>query len=75
MQLSFVLSFVSIFLILFNFVYAEEYIKKLEVNGLKSISEKEFLYLMGVKENQIFTAEEITKGIKRVFLKKMYLMT
>ncbi len=44
--------------------------KKLEVNGLKSISEKEFLYLMGVKENQIFTAEEITKGIKRVFLKK-----
>lgn len=72
MQLSFVLSFVSIFLILFNFVYAEEYIKKLEVNGLKSISEKEFLYLMGVKENQIFTAEEITKGIKRVFLKNVF---
>lgn len=72
MQLSFVLSFVSIFLILFNFVYAEEYIKKLEVNGLKSISEKEFLYLMGVKENQTFTAEEITKGIKRVFLKNVF---
>ncbi|WP_353685309.1 outer membrane protein assembly factor BamA [Thermodesulfovibrio sp. 3462-1] len=72
MRSSFVLSFVSIFILLFNFAYAAEYIKKIEIEGLKSFSKEEFLYLMGVKENQSFTPEEITTGIKRLFLKDVF---
>jgi len=71
-RLSFVLSFVSIFLFLFNVAFAEESIKKIEIEGLKSFPEKEFLYLIGVKENQTFTPEEITRGIKRAFLKDVF---
>lgn len=72
MRLSFVLSFISIFLIFTAIVYAEEYIKKIEIEGLKSISEEEFLYLLGVKENKEFTGDDITHGIKRAFLKDLF---
>ncbi|MCX7723924.1 MAG: BamA/TamA family outer membrane protein [Thermodesulfovibrio sp.] len=72
MRLSFVLSFISIFLILFNSVYAEEIIKKIEIEGLKSISKEEFIYLFGIKENEPFDPERITLGIKRVFLKDLF---
>ncbi|HQA03772.1 MAG TPA: outer membrane protein assembly factor BamA [Thermodesulfovibrio thiophilus] len=71
MRLSFVLSFVSI-LFIAGLVYANEYIKKIEIEGLKSISEQEFLYLLGVKENESFNRDEITQGIKRVFLKGLF---
>lgn len=69
---SFVLSFVSIFLIFTGIIYAEEYINKIEIQGLKSISEKEFLYLLGIKENKEFTRDDITQGIKRAFLKDLF---
>lgn len=72
MLLSFVLSFISILVIFFNIANADEYIKKIEVEGLKSISEKEFLYLLGLKENKTFKKDEITQGIKRVFLKDIF---
>lgn len=71
-QLSFVLSFISIFLILFNIAYAEESIKKIEIEGLKSISKEELLYLFGIKENEPFNQDQITQGIKRVFLKNLF---
>ncbi|WP_353684783.1 outer membrane protein assembly factor BamA [Thermodesulfovibrio sp. 3907-1M] len=72
MRLSFALSFVSIFITLFNFAYAEEYIKKIEIEGLKYFPEKEFIYLIGVRENQAFIPQEITEGIKRAFLKNSF---
>lgn len=71
-RLSFVLSFISILVIFLNIVNADETIKKIEIEGLKTLSEKEFLYLLGVKENKAFTEDEITEGIKRVFLKDLF---
>ena len=71
-RLSSVLSFVSIFLIFSGIVYAKEYIKKIEVEGLKSIPREEFFYLLGVKEGKEFIRDDITQGIKRVFLKDLF---
>lgn len=71
-RLNSVLSFVSIFLIFTSIVYAEEYIKKIEIEGLKSISEKEFFYLIGIQENKKFTRDDVTQGIKRIFLKNLF---
>ena len=71
-RLSSVLSFVSIFLIFSGIVYAEEYIKKIEVEGLRSIPREEFFYLLGVKEGKEFIRDDITQGIKRVFLKDLF---
>ncbi|MCS7215846.1 MAG: BamA/TamA family outer membrane protein, partial [Thermodesulfovibrio sp.] len=50
----------------------EEIIKKIEIEGLKSISKEEFIYLFGIKENKSFDPERITLGIKRVFLKDLF---
>jgi len=75
-RLNFVLSFVKFFLILIIFIssaYAsEDIVEKIEINGLSSISKKEFLYLMGIEENKKLNREEINRGIKRVFLKNVF---
>ncbi len=71
-RLNFALSFISIFLILLNVTYAEEIIKKVEIEGLKSISKEEFLYLFNINENELFSPNKITQGIKRVFLKDLF---
>ncbi|MEN2985093.1 MAG: BamA/TamA family outer membrane protein [Thermodesulfovibrionaceae bacterium] len=72
MRLSFVLSFISIF-IYSIYGFAQDYfVKEIEIQGLVSIPKEEFIYLLGVKENERFKVEDITKGIKRVFLKDIF---
>lgn len=67
MLLSFVLSFISLFLIL-NLVHANQ----IEIEGLKSMSREEFLYLIDLKEHCQLEEQKITEGIKRVFLKDIF---
>lgn len=72
MLLSFALSFVSILILLFNNAFADEIVKKIEIEGLNSISNKEFIYLLGVEEGKVLNKEEINRGIKRLFLKGIF---
>ena len=69
MLLSFVLSFISIFLY-FSFSYAQEI--KINIEGLYSMEEKEFLYLLGLDKAKNINRDLITEGIKRVFLKDIF---
>lgn len=71
-RLSFVLNFVSILFIFINCLYAEEYVKVIKIEGLESMSKKEFLYLIGIKENKKIDQEQINEGLKRVFLKDIF---
>lgn len=68
--LSFVLSFISIF-IFFGLSFADTY-PKIEIKGLKSMSREEFLYLMDLKESTPINLDKISEGIKRVFLKEFF---
>ena len=69
MLLSFVLSFISIFLY-FSFSYAQEI--KISIEGLHSMEQKEFLYLLGLDKGKYIDPDVITEGIKRVFLKDIF---
>ncbi|MCG6552720.1 MAG: outer membrane protein assembly factor BamA [Candidatus Magnetominusculus sp. LBB02] len=44
-------------------------VTKITVTGLSRITEKEFLYMFGIKEGETIDAETISKGIKTAFLK------
>lgn len=71
-RLNFVLSFVSIIFISFSIVSADEIIKKIEIDGLYSLSREEFLYLLGTEEGKTIKRNEINRGIKRLFLKNLF---
>lgn len=72
MRLSFVLSFISLFFYSI-YAFAEDYLcKKIEIEGLKSLPKNEVIYLLGIKEGEVFKVEDATKGIKRIFLKDIF---
>lgn len=68
--LSFVLSFISIFLFI-DSIFANEQLN-IEIHGLKSITQEEFLYLLDLKEKEKIDEDKITEGIKRIFLKDIF---
>ncbi|WP_460177917.1 BamA/TamA family outer membrane protein [Thermodesulfovibrio hydrogeniphilus] len=55
-----------------NEINVEKAIQKIEIEGLRSLEQKEFLYLLGVEENKTLDEKEINRGIKRLFLKNIF---
>ncbi len=47
-------------------------IQSIEIEGLKSLEQKEFLYLLGAEQNKTLDEKEINRGIKRLFLKNIF---
>ncbi len=68
--LSFVLSFISIFIFI-DSIFADEQLN-IEIHGLKSITQEEFLYLLDLKEKEKIDKDKITEGIKRLFLRDIF---
>jgi len=48
------------------------FVKSIEVQGLKTMQEEELLYLIGLEAGQYSSAEQVTEGIKRAFLKGIF---
>jgi outer membrane protein insertion porin family len=48
-------------------------IESIEVRGLMTIEEDELLYLMGLRQGGQYTDETVTEGIKRAFMKDIFI--
>lgn len=53
-------------------LYANSIVENIEIRGLRSITEEEFLYLLGIQKGKEINRDIIREGIKRAFLKGIF---
>jgi len=64
----------NIFIILINpnGLFADPIVEDIDIEGLYSISKKEFLYLLGINKGDRINRDVVKEGIKRAFLKGIF---